>query len=117
MTISINEKNDLFLNDEANMNLSYDIDDVLQNCQTAVQTTLGEAIYKKNIGVPAFQTLWNGSPNFQQAEASIRATILNVEGVININYFNYVVNNNIFSYNTEIETIFGTQTLENTINV
>ena len=117
MTLTINSKNDISLGENGNINTATGIQEVLQNCQTAVQLIAGEAIYRASDGTPAFETLWNGSPNFQQAEASIRATILNVEGVININSFNYVVSNNIFSYNTEIETIFGTESLENIINV
>ncbi len=117
MTLSINERNDIFLNDDGNIATSTGILSVLQNCQTAVQMITGEALYQSASGIPAFETIWSGSPNFQQAEASIRATILRVENVTNINSFDYVANNNIFSYNMEIQTVFGTEILEGSLNV
>lgn len=117
MTLAINTKNDIFLNDDGNIATSTGILSVLQNCQTAVQMIAGEALYQSTDGIPAFETIWNGSPNFQQAEASIRATILKVKDVTNINSFDYIVNNNIFSYNVEIQTVFGTEILEGSLNV
>ncbi len=117
MTLTIDEKNDITLGENGNINTVTGIQEVLQNCQTAVQLIAGEAIYRSSDGTPAFETLWNGSPNFQQAEASIRAIILRVVGVTNINSFDYVANNNIFSYNVEIETVFGTEILEGGLNV
>lgn len=112
MTLSINSRNDLFLNEEGNIETSTGMESVLQNCQTAVQMTKGEALYQSADGIPAFETIWNGSPNFQQVEASIRATILKVKDVTNINSFDFTSNNNKFSYNVEIETIYGTSTLD-----
>lgn len=117
MTLTINEKNDIFVNPDGNVNLSYDLEAVIQNCKTAVQTVAEEAIYQKNIGIPTFQALWNGNPNYQQLEVSIRNTILNVQGVTNIKSFDYSTSNNIFSYNVEIETIYGIGTMENILNV
>jgi len=117
LTLGVNTNNDLNLNDTGNMTTKTGIESVLQNCQTAVQMTLNEAIFKQGEGVPAFQTIWNGNPNFQQAESSLRDIILKVDGVVNINYFTYSVNQNIFSYNVEIQTIYGLTELQGALNV
>jgi hypothetical protein len=117
LTLGINEKNDLFLNDLGNTETKTEIDAVLQNCQTAVQMIFKEAIYKQNDGTPAFETIWNGNPNFQQTEASIRQTILSVEGVTNISSYDFTSNENIFRYNVNIETIYGSTFLEGSLNV
>jgi hypothetical protein len=116
-TLSIDSNNDLYLNDSNNIDTRDKINAIVQNCQTAVQMLLKEAIYFQNDGTPAFQTIWDGSPNYSQAEASIRSIILKVNGVVNIISFTYVANNNIFSYNINIETIYGTTFLQGNLNV
>ena len=117
MTLATNENNDIYQNELGNIETSNDITAVLTTAKSAVQTVLGEMIYKKSDGVPYFETLWNGSPNFQQIESSIRTSVLRVSGVNNINSYDYTSKDNIFSYNIEIETDFGAETLEGSLNV
>jgi hypothetical protein len=110
--LSTNNNNDLYLNSSGNISVSDDLQAVIQACESAVKTQRGEAIFQVDFGIPNFSVIWNGNPNLIQAEAAIRATLLNVDNVLEISEFDIIVKDNIFSYNATIKTTFG----EGTIN-
>lgn len=107
ITLSKDSKNDLYLNKDGNISLSEDLQACIEACENAVSTMLNEQIYQTTQGVPNFQLIWNGVPNFQQAEIAIRNTLESVENVIEVVSFDYVANGNTFSYNAIIKTNFG----------
>lgn len=114
-TLGIDDKNDLHLNSIGNVDTKSDLDAILQNCQTAVQMTLNEALYRQGDGTPAFETIWSGNPNFAQAEASIRMIILRVDGVNNISAFSFTNINNIYNYTITIITNIGLGIVEGSL--
>ena len=94
----------------------YDVDVISQNCDQAMRQQLGELNYDKDKGIEYFDNVYSGSPNFQRFEAQARAQILNVEGVVGINSFEYELSNEsdeiILNYSANISTIYGLATVD-----
>ena len=84
-----------------------DLAAVGQACEQAVKMQLGEAVYATNRGVDTFGSLWDGSPNVVQFEASARRALISVPGVTSVFSFNVAVAGDVASYTATIKTIFG----------
>jgi hypothetical protein len=108
--------NDLFLNNEGNISVSFDIQAVLESCAQAAQTILGELVFNTEQGIPYFQTVWIGVPNTQQFNAALRNAFLNVPNVVEVVSLITTQENNILSYNAIIRTTFGSTVVEGVIS-
>lgn len=98
---------DIYLNAQGNISISYDLEAVLEACAQAAQTVLGEIIYNTNQGIPFFQTIWNGVPNVNQYTAALRSAFLNVPNVVEVVSLMTTQINNEFQYTAVIRTSFG----------
>jgi hypothetical protein len=67
----------------------------------------GEIIFDINQGIPFFQTVWNGVPNYQQYTAALRLAFLNVPGVVEVVSLMTEQVNNELRYTAVIRTIYG----------
>ena len=105
--IAKNKRNDIYIDTTGNLALSSGLQACLEACETKVSTLLGEQILFTNQGIPNFQLIWNGSPNFAQAEVAIRNAILSVPNVLDVVEFEAFAQNNEFRYNATIKTTFG----------
>ena len=76
--------NDIYLDAQGNISMSFDLDAVLQECSQVAKTILGEMIFNTDLGVPYFQTVWIGVPNIAQFTAALRQSFLNVYGVLEV---------------------------------
>jgi hypothetical protein len=92
-----------------------DIDVIKQNCEQAMRQQLGELNYDADKGIQYFDNIFTGNPNFQRFEAQSRSQLLNVGGVTGIASFNFEFNNSVLSYNTVINTIYGSITVADQI--
>lgn len=109
--LAVNAKNDLFIGADGSLATAAGLDAVMQACQQAAQTQLGEMIYSTEEGVPNFDAVWNGSPKVAQFEAFLRRTLLAVPDVTGIVSLDTLVAANRLSYRVEIQTIYGTGTI------
>ena len=89
----------------------FNIDVVAQNGDQAMRQQLGELNYDADKGIQYFDNILTGNPNFQRFEAQARRQLLNVDGVTGIDSFNIEFNDNVLSYNTVINTIYGSTTV------
>lgn len=112
-TFAVNTQNDIYLGTDGNLAVVYDMQGTLQACAHATKTLLGEMIFSTNEGLPNFQLVWVGVPNLQQYEAAVRATLLAVDGVVEIVSFLIDLNDNTMTYTATIRTIYGTGTITN----
>jgi hypothetical protein len=64
-------------------------------------------ILAQNAGIPNFQTVWIGTPNYAIFSSYLRNTLQNVEGVTQVNDISMSTRNNVLSYTATIETIYG----------
>lgn len=109
--------NDIYLDANGNISLSFDIQAVLEACAEAARTILGEMIFNTNQGIPYFQIVWIGVPNIQQFIASLRAAFLVVPNVLEVISLIASQQANVLSYTAIIRTTFGTGNLANSITV
>lgn len=99
---------DIYLDRFGNISISHDLESVLEACAQAGQTVLGELLFNVNQGIPFFQTVWIGVPNFQQYTAALRLAFLNVPNVIEVVSLSITQINNGLEYTAIIRTAFGT---------
>ncbi len=114
--------NDIYLDQYGNISLSFDQECLLQECSQVARTLLGEMIFNTDLGVPYFETVWEGVPNIAQFTASLRQSFLNVAGVIEVVSLtterdkNTKLNtpyNDTLTYTAIIRTIYGTGVVTN----
>lgn len=112
MTVfAVDKNNDLYINQIGQMAINTDLAAVMQTCEHAVKTQLGELVLNIDEGLPSFSLIWNGAPNIPQALAALRTILENVDNVIEVESLSAVVKDNIFYYNATIKTNFGTGSL------
>lgn len=117
-TFAVNESNDIYVGPDGNIVIATGLFAIEQACKTAVQAYLGEMIYSVNNGVPYFETVFSvGDPNLSQFEASLRRTILSVEGVTDITTLVITIEQSILSYQADIVTIYGAGSINGDVTV
>lgn len=107
--------NDIYLDADGNISLSFDIQAVLQACAQAAKTLLGEIVLNTTLGIPYFQTVWIGVPNIQQWTAALRSSFLAVPNVVDIISLITSQQESILTYSAIIRTSFGSAPLAATI--
>lgn len=107
--------NDLYLDSNGNIAMSFDINAALEACAEAAKTLLGEMVFNVNQGIPYFETVWVGVPNVQQFNAALRTAFLAVPNVVEVVSLITSQENNTLSYSAIIRTSFGTGGITNTI--
>lgn len=107
-TLAVNNQNDLYIGDDGNIAVVFNLQGTLQACEHAAKTKLGEMIFSTDQGVPMFELVFVGVPNLQQYEAAVRATLLSVAGVDDIVSFLMDLVDNELTYTAVIKTIYGT---------
>jgi hypothetical protein len=107
--------NDLYLDGDGSIVMSFDIQAVKEACAQAAQTILGEVIYNTSEGIPYFETLWVGVPNTPQFEAALRSAFLNVPNVTEVVSLLTSQENNTLTYNAVIRTTFGSTAITGVI--
>jgi hypothetical protein len=103
-TVALDENNDIYLDSQGNLAMLYGTPAVLQVCQNAAKTVLGEMRYASNKGLPVFQVVFNGVPNVGQFESALRETLLAIPGVLGISYLTTQIVENKLSYFVGIVT-------------
>ena len=108
-TFSVNANNDLFLTNEGNMSLSFEIQAILQACEQVAKTLLGELVLATDVGIPYMTAVFVGVPNLIAFQGALRAAWLTlVPGVTGV--ADLVTTQNTtsqISYSATIETIIG----------
>ena len=102
--------NDLYIDPiTGNLAVFRDLQAVLQACEHAAKTRLGEMILNIDQGIPYFETIWNGHPNLAQFEAALRSAFLAVTNVVEVVSLitSIISSTNVLSYTAVIRTTFG----------
>lgn len=109
--------NDIYLDDDGNIALSFDLQALVEQCSQVGRTLLGEMVLNTDLGIPYFQTMWTGVPNIPQFVAALRQSFLNVNGVIEVVSIEHTQGDlqpsDTFSYTATIRTIYGTGVVTN----
>lgn len=108
--------NDLYLGPDGNLVFLSGIDAVVASCTTACLGQLGEMILQTGLGLPNFQTIWVGVPDYALWQSYLENTLLNVPGVQSVDSIVLRASNNVLTYVAEITTIFGSTNISGDIN-
>ena len=108
--------NDLVVNASGNLTLLSGVDAVAAACNTAALTQLGECVLATGQGLPNFQAIWVGVPDYAIWESYLQNTLLNVPGVATVQNITLTQNNGVLNYLAEINSIYGPVTVQGSIN-
>lgn len=112
-TFTTNADQDIFINSEGLLSISTGLQAVLEACETASYALLGEMIFSSGQGLPYFQTVWVGSPNYAVFRAALIATLLGVDGVLDVPNLSLQVQSGTLTYRAIIKTKYGQAELTN----
>jgi hypothetical protein len=112
-TLGTNSINDIYIGNDGNIAVFRDLQAVLGACETASKAQLGEMVLAINSGIPNFQTVWVGSPNFAVFQSYLRNTLLAIPGVIGVESIEISSIENTLEYTATINTQFGTGVIAN----
>jgi hypothetical protein len=115
-TLQLNQNNDLFLNSSNSLTMLTGINAVAAACNTAAQTQLGECVLQTGVGLPNFQSLWVGVPDYAIWQSYLENTLLNVPGVASVQSITLSQLQGVLNYVAEINSIYGAATVQGAIN-
>ena len=111
MTLGTNAANDLYLGANGNLVVLTGNDAILAACMTASRAQLGEMQYFTGQGVPNFQSVWVGVPNYPLWQSYLLQTLQGVSGVLLVSNIKITIIGNTLHYTADITTTFGTTTI------
>lgn len=106
ISLKLDSNRKLTLNASGNLATVSGLAAIVQNCETAMRTQLGEMYYNADEGIPTRDTLWDRY-NPTQFIAAGRLRLAGVEGVTKVLTFTAEKSGNIFTYTAKIETVYG----------
>jgi len=106
LSIQTNDSNDIFVGSDGNLTMANDIEALKQDCEHALKTQLGEMFLNPAGGMPTLTDVWL-SRNFIKWEAVARATLIKINGVVNIQNFTMTTSGDIFEYTARILTVYS----------
>lgn len=112
-TFATNENNDIYLGRDGNIVIASGIDGVLNACETIARSQLGEMILSIESGLPNFQAVWVGSPNYAIFQAYLRNALVSVPGVLDVKDISILNKDNTLQYTATIQTQFGSGVITN----
>jgi hypothetical protein len=107
-TFSANDDNDIFIGGDGNLAIASGLEATLLACESATKAQLGEMILATGLGIPNFQAIWVGVPNYAIYRSYLVRTILSVDGVQSIESLELTPQDDTLQYTIVIKTIFGT---------
>jgi hypothetical protein len=106
-TLALGANNDLVLDAAGSLVMLTGVDAVAAACNTAAQAQLGECVLNTAQGLPNFQALWVGVPDYQIWQSYLEGTLLNVPGVASVQSIRITQRNGVLNYVTQINSIYG----------
>lgn len=106
-TFATDNNNDLFLGPGKNIVVINGLPAIIAAAETATKAQLGEMILSVNQGIPNFQTVWTGSPNYALYTDFMRTTLMAVPGVQAVVSLEIKIQNNVLQYRATLKTQFG----------
>lgn len=112
ITFDINERNDIYLGNDGNLALVAGENAVKNGCVHYVKALRGEMIHKLDLGIPYWKTTFGRQADIPLFEAAFRARLREIEAVVSIVSFSAVLIDGSLNYTAEIQTIYGSVTLD-----
>ena len=112
-TFGTNGNNDIYIGREGNLVVLSGVEAVAAACRNVSLAQLGEEVLTVKNGIPNFETVWVGSPNYLLFQNYLRQNLLAVPGVLEVESLTISTENNVLSYTATLKTIYGTTELTN----
>ena len=112
-TFGTDSNNDLYIAENGNLAVLSGLPAVVGACQTASKAQLGEMVLANQLGIPNFQAVWVGAPNYGVFQAYLQRTLLSIPGVTEVKSLELRTQNNVLNYTAEIVSEFGTSEISN----
>lgn len=110
-TLGTNSNNDLYIGADGNLVMLSGIAAVEAACLTATKAQLGEMVLATTSGIPNFQAIWVGTPDYALWKSYILGALQNVPGVQQVTSLALSVRENTVFYTANITTQFGNGTV------
>lgn len=110
-TFAVDASNDIFIGPDGNLAVLSGMQAVAAACRSATLAQLGEMVFATGNGIPNFQTLWIGSPDYAIWKSYILKALQGVDGVQQVTSLVLSVSGNMVSYTANITTIYGSETI------
>lgn len=107
-SLAVDGDNDIFVGADGALAMTTGRDAVLQCCEHAAKTQLGEMIYAADEGLPNFAAVWNGAPNLPLWESYLRRSLRAVPDVVSVVSVALDSAAGVLTYEATIQTIYGT---------
>lgn len=105
-TFDTNANNDLYRGADGNLVLLSGAPAVAAACKTASRAMLGEMVLAQNNGMPNFQVIWVGVPNYAIFATYLRMTLDNVDGVEEVTDINLTKVGEVLEYQATIASVY-----------
>lgn len=112
---AVNDNRDIFANSNGRLALLQDLQAVLQYAAHVVRARRGEMVYAATRGIDFIDNAFAGAPNLLQFEAQVRAAITRIPEVRSVTDFEADVTGNVLQYSADIQTIFGSGSINGTV--
>jgi len=101
------DTHDLYLDASGNIAILTGLPAVEQCCETASLAQLGEMLLETVLGIPNFESIWIGSPNYSLWQSYLVTNLSNVIGVNEVTSVTFSSEQGILSYTATIASQFG----------
>lgn len=101
------DTHDLYLDSSGNIAIITGLPAVEQCCETASLLQLGEAVLETGLGIPNFEAIWIGSPNYSLWQSYLITALQGVIGVNEVVSVTYSAESNVLSYTATIASQYG----------
>lgn len=106
LTIQTDANNDMFIDGTGNIAMATGVLALQQTCEHAMKAQLGEMFLVPLQGLPTLSDVWRDQ-NFIKFEATARKTLTAIDGVIRVVSFTMSVSADVFTYVTQILTVYS----------
>ena len=107
---------DLYLDNSGNIAILTGLPAVEQCCETASLAQLGEMVLETGLGIPNFQAIWVGTPNYSLWQSYLTTALQGVIGVNEVTSIQFSAEGGILSYTATIASEFGPAEITGDIN-
>ncbi len=114
-TFATNSNHDIFIGSDGNLSIARGLQGVIDACETASYAQLGEMVLATTSGIPNFQTIWVGTPNYPLWNLYLRNTLEGVLGVTDVENIEVTKTGNTLNYTATIKSQFGTRTVSGSL--
>ncbi|SUW63487.1 Uncharacterised protein [Buttiauxella agrestis] len=108
-TLATNDKNDIYLGPDGNLELFTGLMATLQTCEHVARTRLTELPYAQSRGIPFFDIALGSSPDMSLYDMYLRKVYLTAPGVTAVGNISFRLVGDELKYTAEIKTIYGTE--------